>query len=186
MKDEAIVRLYWDRNEQAISESASKYGEYCGSIARNILFNWTDTEECVNDTWFHAWNAMPPHRPSMLRTFLGKITRNLAFDRYRKLHRDKRGGYNIDLVLDELAEIVSGKDNPEDAVQEKELKDEINRFLSGFSRDKRYMFVLRYWYADGIGEIAERFHMSENNVSVTLGRMRKKLKEYLTERGYRL
>ena len=89
-------------------------------------------------------------------------------------------------MLDELAEIVSGKDNPEDAVQEKELKDEINRFLSGFSRDKRYMFVLRYWYADGIGEIAERFHMSENNVSVTLGRMRKKLKEYLTERGYRL
>ena len=139
MKDAAIVRLYWERIEQAIRESASKYGEYCGSIARNILFNWTDTEECVNDTWFHAWNAMPPHRPSMLRTFLGKITRNLAFDRYRKLHRDKR-----------------------------------------------YMFVLRYWYADGIGEIAERFHMSENNVSVTLGRMRKKLKEYLTERGYRL
>jgi RNA polymerase sigma-70 factor (ECF subfamily) len=184
MDDERIVRLYWDRNEQAISESASKYGAYCVSIAHNILLNWADTEECVNDTWLHAWNAMPPHRPSMLGTFLGKITRNLAFDLYKKLHRDKRGGQNIDLVLDELAEIVSGKDDPESIVQEKELKDEINHFLSGLSEEKKNMFILRYWYADEIKEIAKRCGMSENNVSVTLSRTRRKLKDYLTERGY--
>ena len=184
MDDDAIVRLYWDRNAQAISESAGNYGAYCESIARNILINRADAEECVNDTWLHAWNAIPPHRPSVLRTFLGKITRNLAFDLYKKLHRDKRGGHNIDLVLDELAEIVSGKDDPEKSVQDRELTDEINVFLSGLSEANRYMFILRYWYADGISEIARRFNMSENNVSVTLGRMRKKLKKYLTEKGY--
>ena len=184
MDDDAIVRLYWDRNTQAISESAGKYGAYCESIARNILIDRADTEECVNDTWLNAWNAMPPHRPSILRTFLGKITRNLAFDMYKKLHRDKRGGHNIDLVLDELAEIVSGKDDPVKSVQDKELMNEINRFLSGLSEANRYMFILRYWYVDGISEIAQRFDMSENNVSVILSRTRIKLKEYLTERGY--
>ena len=108
MEDERIVLLYWDRDEAAISESSMKYGAYCTSIAQNILKNPADAEECVNDTWLHAWNAMPPHRPSLLSTFLGKITRNLSFDLYRKMHRGKRGGSQVDAVLDELEECVSG------------------------------------------------------------------------------
>ena len=184
MKDEAIVRLYWDRNEQAIRESASKYGEYCGFIARNILFNWTDTEECVNDTWFHAWNAMPPHRPSLLSTFLGKITRNLSFDLYRKMHRKKRGESQMDAVLDELEECVSGKDDIERQWEMKELIAEINQFLQKLPEEKRCMFVLRYWYVDSISEIAERLGRSENYISVSLNRIRGKLHIHLTERGF--
>ena len=184
MTDENIVRLYWDRNEQAITESSDKYGAYCHSIAKNILFDQSDAEECVNDTWMHAWNAMPPNEPSILSTFLGKITRNISFDLYKKLHREKRGGRNIDLVLDELAEIVSGNDDVEKHYEEEELKREINEFLKGESEEKRRMFVLRYWYADSVIDIAKRFETGENNVSVTLNRMRNKLKSYLSERGY--
>ena len=184
MDDQEIVRLYWDRSEQAIAESSNKYGAYCNSIARNILNNRADAEECVNDTWFQAWNSIPPHKPSILSAFFGKITRNLAFDCYKKQHREKRGGYNIDLVLDELAEVVSGKDDPEQKVVEKELKEEINRFLQRLPKEKRYMFILRYWYADSIPSIAGRFQVSRDNVSVTLNRIRKQLRAYLAERGY--
>ena len=129
MDDKSIVQLYWDRNESAIFESSEKYGAYCTSIAHNILFNMDDAEECVNDTWLHAWNAMPPHRPSMLSTFLGKIVRNLSFDLYKRLHRDKRGGGNIDEVLDELNDCVSENDNTERQWEVKELMKEINQFL---------------------------------------------------------
>ena len=184
MDDQEIVRLYWDRSEQAIAESSNKYGAYCSSIARNILSNRADAEECVNDTWFQAWNSIPPHRPAVLAAFFGKITRNLAFDCYKKQHREKRGGHNIDLVLDELEEVVSGRDDPEQKVVEKELKEEINRFLSKLPKEKRYIFILRYWYADSISAIAGRFQMSRDNVSVTLNRTRKQLRAYLAERGY--
>ena len=184
MEDERIIQLYWERNESAIDESSRKYGTYCTSIAHNILFNKEDEEEFVNDTWLHAWNAMPPHRPSLLSVFLGKITRNLSFDRYRKLHREKRGGNIIDAVLDELAECVSGVDETEKKWEEIELKEEIDRFIKELPKEKSYMFILRYWYADSIAEIAERFAVSENYVSVTLSRVRKKLKEHLVERGF--
>ena len=186
MDDEMILDLYWDRKESAITETAKKYGGYCQTIAHNILNNWADEEECVNDTWLHAWNAIPPHRPSPLAAFLGKITRNLSLDLYRKKHREKRGGDGVDLVLDELAELVSGKDDPEGSISEKELKKDINEFLATQPRDRRYMFILRYWYAYSISEIAERFSMRENTVSVNLSRLRSSLKAYLVERGYEI
>ena len=186
MDDQEIVRLYWDRNEQAIEKSSEKYGAYLSSIARNILADRLDAEECVNDTWFQAWNAIPPHRPAILSAFFAKITRNLAFDCYKKQHRAKRGGHNIDLVLDELEEVVSGKDDPEQKIMEKELREEISRFLKTLPKEKRYMFILRYWYADSIPAIAGRFHVSRDNVSVTLNRVRKQLRTYLTERGYEI
>ena len=177
MEDTHIVQMYWDRNETAISESAMKYGTYCTSIAQNILQNPADAEECVNDTWLHAWNAMPPHRPSLFSTFLGNIT-------YRKMHRGKRGGSQVDAVLDELEECVSGKDNIERQWEMKELVAEINQFLQKLPEEKRCMFVLRYWYVDSIGEIADRLGRSENYVSVTLNRIRGKLHTHLTERGF--
>jgi RNA polymerase sigma-70 factor (ECF subfamily) len=137
LDDEMIVRLYWNRNENAISESSRKYGAYCTAIAQNILQNRSDAEECVNDTWLRAWNAMPPHMPSVLSVFLGKITRNLSFDRFRKLHREKRGGGSFDVVLDELAECVSGSDDTERRWEETELKEEIDRFLSRLPKEQR-------------------------------------------------
>lgn len=111
MDDANIVQLYWDRNEQAIPATADKYGSYCTSIAKNILGNNEDAEECVNDTYLNAWNSMPPHRPSILSTFLGKIVRNLSFNRYKHNNADKRGGGELPVVLEELSDLVSGKDD---------------------------------------------------------------------------
>lgn len=107
MEDREIVNLYWERNSNAIKETASKYGGYCKAIAKNILGNNEDAEECVNDIYLNTWNSIPPNRPNVLSTYLGKITRNLSFDRFRHRHADKRGGGEIELVLDELGECVS-------------------------------------------------------------------------------
>lgn len=186
MDDARIVQLYWDRNEQAISVTAGKYGNYCASIAKNILGGKEDVEECVNDTYMSAWNSMPPHRPNILRTFLGKITRNISFNRYKYYTADKRGGGNATLVLDEIAELVSGADSMEQEVNRKELIKAIDRFLDGLPIQKRNIFVCRYWYFDSISDIASRFRMTENNVSVTLNRLRLKLHNDLLEGGFDL
>ena len=186
MDDKKIVQLYWDRNEQAITATADKYGSYCTSIAKNILNNKEDAEECVNDTYINAWNSMPPHKPSILSTFLGKITRNLSFNRYKYNTADKRGGGEVALVLDEIAELVSGADSVEQEIHHKELLDAINAFLDRLPSDKRSVFVCRYWYFDSIPDIASRFGVTENNVLVTLNRLRLKLHNNLLERGFEL
>ena len=186
MEDREIVNLYWERNSNAIKETASKYGGYCKAIAKNILGNNEDAEECVNDTYLNTWNSIPPNRPNVLPTYLGKITRNLSFDRFRQRHADKRGGGEIELVLDELGECVSGADSVEQKVEKKELIRAINSFLDTLSQEKCNIFLCRYWYAIPVSEIATRFGMSEGNVSVTLTRIRIKLKNYLKERGYDL
>ena len=186
MEDTRIVQLYWDRDQKAITETATKYGNYCTSIAKNILGNKEDAEECVNDTYMNVWNSMPPHRPNMLSVFLGKITRNLSFNRYKHNNADKRGGSEISAVLDELSECVSGKDNVEQEIEYKELIKAIDSFLDTLSSEKRSIFVCRYWYTDSIAEIARQFNMRENTVSMTLNRIRLKLQKYLMERGYEL
>ena len=185
MDDDKIVELYWDRDEAAITATSDKYGAYCLSISQNILGNREDAQECVNDTYLRAWSTIPPHRPAMLSTFLGKITRNLSFDRYKANRRDKRGGSQTALVLDELNEIISDKSS-EAEFDRAELISAINRFLSELPQDKRKMFVCRYWYAYSIPEIAKRLEMTENNVSVSLNRTRQKLRNYLKERGFDL
>lgn len=186
MKDREIVNLYWERNSNAIKETEFKYGRYCKMIAKNILGNDEDAEECVNDTYVNTWNSIPPNRPNILSTYLGKITRNLSFDRFRHRHAAKRGGGEIELVLEELAECVSGVDRVEQEVEKKELVRAINEFLDTISHEKCSIFLCRYWYAVSISEIATRFGMSEENVSVTLNRIRSKMKNYLKERGYEL
>ena len=186
MDDAKIVQLYWDRNEQAILATADKYGNYCASIAKNILGNHEDAEECVNDTYLNAWNSMPPHRPSILSTFLGKIVRNLSIKRYKHNTADKRGGGQATVVLDEIAEFVSDADSVEQEIDRKELATAIDRFLDRLPADKRNIFICRYWYFDSISDIANRFRMTENNVSVTLNRLRLKLHNYLLERGFEL
>lgn len=184
MEDVKIVQLYWDRNESAITETSNKYGSYCTSIAQNILGNHEDALECVNDTYLNAWNSIPPHRPNMLSTFLGKITRNLSFNKYKHDHARKRGDGQLPAALDELSECVSGKEDVSAEIEYYELVKCIDSFLDSLPLDKRKIFVCRYWYNDSITEIAKQFHMKENAVSMTLARLRKKLKIILVERGY--
>ena len=186
MDDAQIVQLYWDRDDQAIPATSDKYGNYCTSIAMNILSNQEDAEECVNDTYLIAWNSMPPHKPSILSTFLGKITRNLSFNRYRRNTANKRGGGELPVVLEELSDLVSGKDDVEQAFDQIELTKAIDTFLDSLSPKKRSIFISRYWYTDSISEIAVRHNMNDGAVSMTLHRLRLKLHNYLLERGFEL
>lgn len=186
MDDNSIIQLYWDRDDQAIGETSKKYGRYCGTIARNILGSEEDAEECVNDTYLRAWNAMPEFWPEQLATFLGKITRNLSFNKYKHDHAKKRGGGEIALILDELTDCVSDTDDVEQVIDRRELEKAVNIFLRGLSTKKRSIFVCRYWYADSVSEIAKDYGMLPGTVLKTLERTRKQLKEYLTERGFEL
>ena len=186
MEDREIVNLYWKRDSNAIKETATKYGAYCRTIAMNILGNNEDMEECINDTYLRAWNSMPTNRPNTLSTYLGKIVRNLSFDKVRYKSADKRGGGELELVLEELGECVSGSNSVEQEIEKNELVRELNCFLDALTKEKCNIFLCRYWYAMPISEIATRFGMSEGNVSVTLKRIRDKMKMYLKERGYDL
>ena len=184
MEDQKIIQLYWDRDEGAIPATADKYGGYCASIAHSILSDPQDAEESANDTWLAAWNAMPPHRPAQLSTFLGKLTRNLSFNRWKARRADKRGGGQLPMVLDELGECVSGREDVEGEVDRKELARAIGRFLSVLPRRSREVFVRRYWHCDSIAAIARRYGRTEGSVAMDLSRTRGKLKAYLTERGF--
>lgn len=186
MDDNGIIQLYWDRNNQAIKVTSDKYGHYCKAIARNILNSEEDAEECVNDTYLNAWNSMPTHWPEQLATFLGKITRNLSFNKYKHNHAEKRGGSEITLVLDELTGCVSDTDNVEQILDRQELVKAINSFVRNLLPEKRNIFVRRYWYADSISEIAKDYGMLQGSVSKMLERTRKQLKVYLTESGFEI
>ena len=183
MDDRQIIELYHERSETAISETADKYGKYCFYIAYHILYNEQDSEECVNDTYLRAWGAIPPHYPNNLSAFLGKITRNLALNRYRYYMREKRRMEQTSLVIDELQECVPAFDNTEQAVEEKLLVEVLNRFLYGLPVEKRMMFLRRYWYMSSIREIAEDYEISEGKVKMTLLRIRNKLKQTLEKEG---
>ncbi len=186
MEDTRIIQLYWDRDGRAIAATADKYGSYCTAIAQNILGSKEDAEECVNDAYLRAWNAIPPQKPNVLSAFLGRITRNLALNKYRRSSAEKRGGNELPIVLDELSEIVSDQSDIEQTIDQRELLRTINRFLGTLSSQKRSLFLCRYWYFDSISAIALQFHMTENSVSVTLNRIRHKLRRYLSERGFEL
>ena len=186
MDDASIVRLYWERNEDAIPATEEKYGSYCSAIAGNILGNREDAEECVNDTYLKVWNAIPPHRPVSLSAFLGRITRNLSLNRYRQNKSEKRGGGQTAAVLEEICGIVSDGDGTQQELDRRELLRAIDSFLAAVPDEKRKIFVRRYWYFDSVSQIALRFGKKENNVSVILNRLRLKLKKYLLERGFDL
>lgn len=183
MDDRQIIALYNERSEAALSETAKKYGRYCRSIAYNILSNEEDCEECVNDTWLKAWEAIPPQCPDSLPAFLGRITRNLALNRYKHNTREKRGGGQTPLVLEELADCIPGGSNAETAAEEALLVDVLNRFLEGLPVQKRKIFLRRYWYMSSVKEIAADFGLSESNVKMTLLRTRSKLKQTLEKEG---
>lgn len=186
MEEQKIIELYWNRDESALTETDRKYGMYCRSIAWNILHSQEDSEECVNDTYLRAWNTIPPQRPARLNMYLAKITRNLAFDRYKAQMAQKRGGSEITVILDELAECVAGGESVEDAFLAKELAEAIGSFVRGLSEREANVFVRRYFFAETAKQIGTRYSLSANNVTVILSRTRQKLKEYLKKEGYLL
>ena len=184
MDDKQIIELYWQRSENAITETDRKYGAYCNTVAYNILQNKEDAEECVNDTWLGAWDAIPPNRPSILRAFLAKITRNLSVNRLEKKLAEKRGGGAEFVVLDELEECIGAQTDIEDIVEAKELESMIRRFVRNLPERDGNLFVRRYFFSDSVASIAERYQFSENHVMVILSRTRKKLKKELIKEGF--
>ena len=184
MEDSNIVDLYWTRSENAILETSTKYGKYCYSIARNILYNSEDAEEAVNDTYLGAWNSIPPHRPSILSTFLGKITRRISLNKWRNQTRDKRGGGEVAIALDELEDCIPSCCDVEQEIETAELGEKIDAFVTALPDIERRVFVCRYWYLDPISAICKQFVFSNEKVKSMLFRSRKKLLAYLTKEGY--
>jgi len=184
MDDHTIIALYWDRDQAAIPATRKKYGGYCHTVAAGILPDRRDREECLNDTWLAAWNTMPPQRPRMLSAFLARITRNLAFNRWQSSRAQKRGGGQTTLVLEELADCVSGTEDPVEAVLERELCEAIREFLTLLPEKRRTLFLRRYWLVQPVHRIALELGMLPGSVSMELTRTRRALKEYLTERGF--
>ena len=182
MKDSQIVELYFARSETAISETDKKYGRYFHYIAYNILYSKEDAEECVNDTYVKAWDIMPPRRPEKLSTFLGKITRNIALNRYNYEHAGKREG-TADIIFSEAEEFIPDPFSENHISEEIALRDAINGFVSSLPRKTRIIFVQRYWYMCSVSQIAKNTGTTEANVKVILHRTRVRFKAYLEKEG---
>ena len=186
MEDKEILALYRARAEDAIAETAKKYGRYCHTIAYNILHSDEDSEECVNDTYLRAWAAIPPQWPERLATFLGKITRNLALDRWKLVAAEKRGMGQVVLALDELEECVPAADDTAQIADDLALTAALERFLGGLSVEARRIFLRRYWYLSPIKTIAVDFGIGESKVKMVLLRARNELKQCLEKEGINL
>lgn len=184
MEDKQIVDLYWARSEDAIAETGKKYGRYCHYIAYRILNDNEDAAEIVNDTYLRTWNTVPPCRPDSLKAYVGRISSNLALDRYDEKNAQKRGGGELPSVLDELAECVPDRASGDDIASDAALSDVLNRFLRSLPTRTRDMFVRRYWYVSPISEIARDYSMKESAVAMLMLRTRKKLKIFLSKEGF--
>lgn len=184
MEDSKILQYLLERNEIAISAVSEKYGKYCFKIARSILVNEQDVEDCVNDTLLRLWETVPPNRPEYIPAYLGRITRNIALDIVRSNTRQKRGGSEVELILDELAEVIPSGISIEETAEQHEILEAVNDFLRLLPKRKRKVFVLRYWHCQGVSDIARFVGMSDANVYNVLKRERKKLMDYLKKRGF--
>lgn len=183
MDDNKIVALFYERSEQAIVELSNKYGNLCNLIANNILNDPQDAEECVNDAYLGAWNTIPPQKPNPLRTYICRIVRNLAVAKYHANTAQKRNSH-FDAALDELENCLSSPITVESALSAKELPHLLDRFLDSIDTQSRVMFMRRYWYSESVTDIAARFKMRPNSVSVQLSRTRDKLRKFLMKEGY--
>jgi len=179
LQDHEIVALYHARDEKAIDHSQKQYGAYCYTVAMNILSSPPDADECVNDTWLSAWNSMPPQKPSSLRAYLGKLTRNLSLNRLKALRREKRD-VRLTVAFEELSECIPAPDETESRL----ICQWLNEYLSTLQKTDRQLFVGRYWYNYSVKEMARHYGLSANAVTKRLARVREGLRAYLTERGY--
>ena len=186
MEDGQILDLFWARSEDAIAETDKKYGAYCYQVSYNILRNRQDADECVNDTWLRAWNAMPPHRPGKLQAFLGKLTRNLSLDRWDRMQAQKRGGGRTALLLSELTDCIPAPGGVEHTLEDAAVAEAIAAWLRKQPARNRVAFVRRYWYADSTTQVAKRLGLSEGGVKSLLHRLRGSLKSHLEQEGINL
>ena len=184
MEDREIVELYWRRSDRAVQESEKKYGPWCRTIAKNIVADLRDAEECVSDTWLAAWNAMPDKRPEKLGGFLGKLTRNLALDRWRAGQRRKRGGGETPLALEELSECIPDGGNVEETVELRELSRTVAAFVRALPEPERQVFASRYYALASMADIAARSGFSQAKVKSMLHRTRLRLRAELEKEGY--
>nr|WP_325216045.1 RNA polymerase sigma factor [uncultured Oscillibacter sp.] len=182
MEDGQILDLYWSRDQRAIRETDGKYGKLLHGIAWNLLRSREDSEECVNDTYLRAWEAIPPARPGAFRAWLGRITRNLSLDRWKSRGAEKRGG-GAELLLGELEDCLPAPGGTERAVEDRELAELLNVFLQSLTREGRAMFLRRYWYGESVAEVAEALGCGEGKVKSSLFRSRKALREFLEREG---
>ncbi len=186
MNDDAIVELYWQRDESAITATQEKYSAYLMKIARNILNDTEDSEESVNDTYLAAWNSMPPQKPSVLSTYLGKLTRRISISMFRRRNAEKRQGSEFALSISEVEEIMTDHANPEKELEAKQLGELLNTFLRSLKPDELNTFIGRYFYMDPLKDVAGYCGMSEGKAKTVLFRTRQKLKDYLIKEGYEL
>ena len=185
MDDSKIIEMYFQKNQKAITETDKKYGKMLHTIAYNILFDISESQECVNDTYLNVWNKIPPTNPKSFKAFIARIIRYISIDRLRKNTADKRNS-EYTRSLDELSEVVSGNESLEENAIEKELIEAINKFLSSLSEKHCDMFVMRYFYADSIKDIAKFTGKTVSNVKTTLFRIRKDLLDYLKKEGFEI
>lgn len=183
MDDEQIIRMFFERSEKAIDETAEKYGALCSKIAVNILGNSGESEEAVNDTWLRAWDTIPPTKPKSLGAYLSVLTRNISLDRYRKKKAAKRIDGSLVTTLDEVAQILPDNLDIEQLTEQRQIVERINAFLGRLPTGQRVIFVRRYFYLDGIKDISQRYGLTESSVTVTLTRIRKKLAAFLEKEG---
>lgn len=181
--DKQIIELYWQRSENALQETSNKYGKLCLHLARNMLWNLEDAEECVNDTYFAAWNTIPPEKPNNLCAFILKITRNLILKKIEYNTARKRMP-EVEITLSEIDDCVRGNENAEQQFEAEELAKSISIFLRTQDSINRNVFIRRYWFYDSIADISNQFSISESKVKSMLFRTRIKLKEYLIKEGY--
>jgi RNA polymerase sigma-70 factor (ECF subfamily) len=186
MTDTRLLGLYEQRHESAIAETAKQYGSYCTAISMNILGNREDAEEIVNDAYLAAWNAIPPSRPPVFSSFIGRIVRNLSLNRYKASRTQKRGGQEIALLFSELENCIPDVGNVESQVEVNDLMREIDEFLSTIREEDMIFFMRRYFYNDSVPQIVKQFNASEGKVTMSLHRTRKKLKSHLEKRGVSL
>ncbi len=185
MEDSEIIALFFNRNENAIKETDKKYGAFCRKLAFNILSDSEDSEECVNDTYFKAWNLIPPQKPIRFMAWLGKIVRNTALNIYTKLHAQKRFN-SVELMLDELTDCVPSQTTFEKEIEDREISNAISCWLKTLEADDRYLFIRRYWYGESAEELAKLQKISAHAITQRLYRLRLKLKDYFEKEGIAL
>lgn len=183
MDDTAIIRLYWDRDQSAIPATDEKYGTFCHRIAASVLDSREDAEECVNDTYHRTWMTIPPQRPESLRAYLGRIIRNLAIDRYRRENAQKRFR-KLDVSLTELEDCLPADNDPEQSAELEELTAAVNRYLGTLPRQKRIIFLRRYWFQQSVEDIARDYGRSVSGIYAILTTVRRGLRDALTKEGF--
>lgn len=185
MEDQAIVELYWSRDQQAITASDEKYGSLCRTLSHHIVLSWEDADECVNDTWHRAWTTMPPQRPDSLRAYLCRIVRNLSIDCWRRKGRQKRDS-SLEILLGELEDCLPAVSDPAHLTEEQETASVIDRWLDTLPREDRKLFLRRYWYGDPVDQLARAVDWTPNRMAQKLRRLRLSLKKTLEKEGISL